>query len=94
MAASAARATKASPAYVKQMPYSIGYVEDAYVIQNKMAYAVMQNAAGKFVAPSAPRLRRRRRPAPIGPHAKDFNLVMTNAPGAERPTRSPRRPSC
>ena len=67
--------------YVKQIPYSIGYVEYAYVIQNKMAYAVMQNAAGKFVAPSAASF------AAAASHAnwaaaKDFNLVMTNAPGA------------
>ena len=67
--------------YVKQVPYSIGYVEYAYVIQNKMAYAVMQNAAGKFVAPNAASF------AAAASHAnwaaaKDFNLVMTNAPGA------------
>ncbi len=67
--------------YVKQVPYSIGYVEYAYVIQNKMAFAVMQNAAGKFIAPSAASF------AAAAGHAnwaaaKDFNLVMTNAPGA------------
>ena len=39
--------------YVKQIPNSIGYVEYAYVIQNKMTYAQLQNAAGTFVSPSA-----------------------------------------
>src|SRR5690242_7501066 len=39
--------------YVNQIPYSIGYVEYAYVLQNHMVYTLMQNAAGKFVAPNA-----------------------------------------
>ncbi len=38
-------------AFVKQLPNSIGYVEYAYVKQNKMTYAQMQNAAGTFVSP-------------------------------------------
>src|SRR5687767_10700670 len=37
--------------FVQRLPNSIGYVEYAYVKQNKMAYALMQNAAGQFVAP-------------------------------------------
>ena len=67
--------------YVKQIPYSIGYVEYAYVIQNKMVYALMQNAAGKFVAPNAKTFAAAAATADWK-HAKDFNLVMTNAPGA------------
>ena len=39
-------------AFVGRLPNSIGYVEYAYVKQNKMTYAQMQNAAGKFVSPS------------------------------------------
>src|SRR5690242_19754191 len=39
--------------YVKQLPNSLGYVEYAYVVQNKMNYALLQNASGNFVAPSA-----------------------------------------
>ena len=38
-------------AFVQRLPNSIGYVEYAYVKQNKMTYALMQNAAGQFVAP-------------------------------------------
>ncbi len=38
-------------AFVARLPNSIGYVEYAYVKQNKMTYALLQNAAGKFVAP-------------------------------------------
>ena len=67
--------------YVKQIPYSIGYVEYAYVIQNKMAYTLMQNAAGKFVAPNAKTFAAAAATADWS-HARDFNLVMTNAPGA------------
>jgi len=68
-------------AYVKQIPYSIGYVEYAYVTQNKMAYTLMQNSAGKFVAPNTKTFAAAAGTADWA-HAKDFNLVMTNAPGA------------
>ncbi|HEY7169045.1 MAG TPA: phosphate ABC transporter substrate-binding protein PstS [Candidatus Binatia bacterium] len=37
---------------VKQIPGAIGYVELAYVNQNKMPYAVLRNKAGKFVEPT------------------------------------------
>jgi phosphate transport system substrate-binding protein len=66
--------------YVKQIPYSIGYVEYAYVKQNKLAFTLMQNSAGKFVAPSARSFAAAAATADWA-HAKDFNLVMTNAPG-------------
>lgn len=39
-------------AYVKQLKYSIGYVEYAYAKQNALAWVSMQNADGKFVQPS------------------------------------------
>jgi phosphate transport system substrate-binding protein len=68
-------------AYVKQLPNSLGYVEYAYVMQNKMTYALLQNAAGKFVAPSADVFAAAAGTADWA-HAQDFNLVMTNAPGA------------
>ena len=67
--------------YVKQVPYSIGYVEYAYVIQNHMVYALVQNAAGKFVPPSAKSFAAAGATADWS-HAKEFDLVMTNAPGA------------
>ncbi|MDO8567747.1 MAG: phosphate ABC transporter substrate-binding protein PstS [Dehalococcoidales bacterium] len=37
---------------VRQMPGAIGYVELAYANQNKMATVLLQNAAGKFMAPT------------------------------------------
>jgi phosphate transport system substrate-binding protein len=68
-------------AYVKQLPNSIGYVEYAYVLQNGMNYASLQNAAGNFVLPSAETFSNAAATADWA-KAQDFNLVMTNAPGA------------
>ncbi|HEX3423157.1 MAG TPA: phosphate ABC transporter substrate-binding protein PstS [Sphingomicrobium sp.] len=68
--------------YVKQLPNSLGYVEYAYVMQNHMAYALLQNAAGQFVAPSADTFAAAAATADWR-NAQDFNLVMTNAPGPQ-----------
>ena len=38
---------------IKSTPYSIGYVELAYAIQNNFTYAAIKNAAGVYVVPSA-----------------------------------------
>ena len=67
--------------YVKQIPNSIGYVEYAYVLQNNMSYALLQNSAGAFVAPSADSFQAAAVSADWK-NAEDFFLVMTNAPGA------------
>jgi len=37
---------------VKQMPYSIGYVELIYALQNKLNFANIKNDAGEFVTPT------------------------------------------
>jgi phosphate transport system substrate-binding protein len=68
-------------AYVKQLPNSIGYVEYAYVLQNGMNYVSLQNAAGNFVLPSAETFSSAAETADWA-KAQDFNLVMTNAAGA------------
>ena len=39
-------------AFVQRLPNSIGYVEYAYVKQNKMTYTLMRNKGGNFVAPN------------------------------------------
>lgn len=67
-------------AYVKQIKGGIGYVELSYVLQNKMAHASMQNAAGNFVQPNADTFAAAAASADWK-NAADFNLVMTNAPG-------------
>jgi phosphate transport system substrate-binding protein len=69
-------------AYVKQIKGSIGYVELAYALQNKMAYTAMQNAAGSWVQPNAAAFQAAAATADWK-NAKDFSLVITNAPGAE-----------
>lgn len=69
-------------AYVKQVKGSIGYIELAYALQNKMAYAALQNAAGKFVQPSLKSFQAAAADADWK-NAKDFNLVITNAAGEE-----------
>lgn len=38
--------------YIKQIPGCIGYIELAYAIQNRMAFARVQNKAGVFITPS------------------------------------------
>src|SRR6266550_331964 len=37
---------------IKQQPNTIGYVELAYAVQNKLPVALIKNASGKFVEPS------------------------------------------
>ncbi len=69
-------------AYVKQIRGSIGYVELAYALQNNIAYSRMQNAAGNFVNPSSETFAAAAASADWS-KAKDFNLVMTNAPGPD-----------
>ena len=38
-------------AFVQRLPNSIGYVEYAYVKQNKMTFTLLRNQAGNFVSP-------------------------------------------
>ncbi|EXF93101.1 phosphate-binding protein [Pseudomonas fluorescens HK44] len=67
-------------AYVKQIKNSIGYVEYAYALQNKMTHAQLKNAAGKFIQPDSKAFQAAADTADWA-NAKDFNLIMTNAPG-------------
>ncbi|MGA8726420.1 MAG: phosphate ABC transporter substrate-binding protein PstS [Acidimicrobiales bacterium] len=39
-------------ASIKSTPYSIGYVELAYALQNNFTFAAVKNAAGNYVVPS------------------------------------------
>ncbi|NIJ69505.1 phosphate ABC transporter substrate-binding protein PstS [Xanthomonas sp. 60] len=68
--------------YVKQMKGSIGYVELAYALQNSMPYTALQNAAGTWVQPNAESFAAAAASADWA-SAKDFNLVITNAPGEQ-----------
>ena len=68
--------------YVQQIEGSIGYVELAYALQNDMAYTLLRNAAGNFVAPNADAFAAAAATADWG-SVQDFNLVITNAGGAD-----------
>lgn len=68
-------------AYVNRIKGAIGYVEYAYVLQNKMTYGLIQNAAGQYVEPNTASFQAAAASADWA-HATDFDLVMTNAPGA------------
>ncbi|HEY2800066.1 MAG TPA: phosphate ABC transporter substrate-binding protein PstS [Chthoniobacterales bacterium] len=63
---------------VKQTPNSIGYVELIYALQNKMPYADLENAAGKFVKPTLESVTAALATAEV---PEDFRFSMTNAPG-------------
>ena len=66
--------------YVRQIPGSIGYVEYAYAIKNKITWTQLKNAAGNFLQPDAKGFAAAAATADWK-SAKDFNLIMTDAPG-------------
>ena len=67
-------------AFVGRLPNSIGYVEYAYVKQNKMNYAKLQNAAGNFVSPDDDNFKA----AAAGAEwEKSFYQILTNQPGKD-----------
>ncbi len=67
-------------AFVGRLPNSIGYVEYAYVKQNKMTYAQMQNSAGSFVAPDDTAFKAA---AAGADWSKTFYQVLTDQPGKD-----------
>lgn len=66
--------------FISKLPNSIGYVEYAYVKQNKMTYAEMQNAAGNFVSPDDTAFKAA---AAGADWSKSFYQVLTNQPGKD-----------
>ena len=68
---------------VKQMPGAIGYVELAYAKQNRLRYADIGNAAGRFVTPTVQSVTA----AAAGvadklPANTDYRVSIVNAPGS------------
>ena len=61
---------------VQQQPNSIGYVELAYALQNKLAVAALQNAAGKFIEPSLAATTRAAEGVTL---ADDMKVMLTNS---------------
>ena len=76
-------------AAVKQKDGAIGYVEQAYALQNNFTYAAVKNSKGKFVTPTLPTTSA----AAVGVTSPtDLGYVAINSPAKGR-TRSFRRRS-
>ncbi len=67
-------------AFVARLPNSIGYVEYAYVKQNKMTYVQLQNSEGAFVAPDDTAFKAA---AASADWSKSFHQILTNQPGKQ-----------
>lgn len=67
---------------VRQTPFSFGYVELIYALQNKMEFGAIKNSAGQFVKGSPDGVT-----AAAAAAAKtmpaDYRVSITNAPGAQ-----------
>ncbi|MBL8485287.1 MAG: phosphate ABC transporter substrate-binding protein PstS, partial [Rhodocyclaceae bacterium] len=66
-------------AFVQKLPGAIGYVEYAYAKQNKLTYAMLQNADGVFVAPGDDAFKAAASGAQWEKTA--FYEILTNQPG-------------
>ena len=68
--------------YVQRISGSIGYVEYAYALQNKMSYAQLQNREGRFVKPESKNFQAAAAGADWK-HAPGFYMILTDEPGRE-----------
>jgi len=67
---------------VRQSPYSFGYVELIYAVQNKMSFGLVRNASGKFLKATTDGVTAAAAAAAKSMPA-DYRVSITNAPGAE-----------
>jgi phosphate transport system substrate-binding protein len=67
---------------LRQTPGAIGYVELAYAMQSKFAYAALRNPAGVFLAPSVASTTAAA-DAAVGAMKKDVRASIVNMPGAD-----------
>ena len=67
---------------VKQTPYSIGYVELIYALQNNMSYGLVQNSSGNFVKASLETAKDAAAGA-ASEMQKDVRISITNPPGKD-----------
>jgi len=67
-------------AFVARLPNSLGYVEYSYAKQNKLSYALLQNAAGVFVKPEDDTFKAA---AAGADWSKSFYQVLTNQAGKD-----------
>jgi phosphate transport system substrate-binding protein len=66
--------------YVMRLRWSIGYVEYAYAVQNKLAYVQLKNKAGKFVNPNSESFQAASVNADWK-NAEGFYVILTDQPG-------------
>ena len=66
--------------YVKRTPYTIGYVEYAYALQNKLPVADLKNRDGKVVSPSIDAFKEAAKTSDLKAE-QHFYTWMTNARG-------------
>lgn len=66
-------------AVIKQTPGAIGYVEQAYALQNNFTYASVKNSKGTYIAPTLPATQAAAATAKTPP---DLTVSTLNAPGA------------
>lgn len=67
-------------AYVGRLPNSIGFLEYAYVKQNKMTYVQLKNAVGNFVSPNDTAFKAA---AAGADWSKSFYQILTDEPGKD-----------
>jgi phosphate transport system substrate-binding protein len=67
---------------VKQTPNSLGYVELAYALTNKMNFANVRNKAGQFVRPSLSSTTKAMEGA-LGSIPEDYRVFFTNPDGRD-----------
>jgi phosphate transport system substrate-binding protein len=67
-------------AYVQRLNGSIGYVEFAYALENKMTHTLLRNSAGAFISPTMESFQAAAANADWK-NAPGFYMVLTNQPG-------------
>jgi phosphate transport system substrate-binding protein len=67
--------------YVQRIKNSIGYVEYAYALQNKMTYVQLKNRDGNYVKPEADNFKAAAANAKWDAD-KGFYMILTNQPGS------------
>jgi phosphate transport system substrate-binding protein len=79
-AGTSAKGNDGVAAMIKQTANSIGYVEYVQAMRAGLAFALIRNRAGKFVKPEPASFQAAAATAGW-PGAKDFHLMLTDAPG-------------
>jgi phosphate ABC transporter phosphate-binding protein len=79
-----AKGNEGVTATVKQNPYSIGYIELAYAIQNNIPYALIKNKAGNFVDANVETIAAAASSAKLPRGDEEWcNVSIVNAPGEQ-----------